>query len=62
MIKLTYKEISKILKCDPSTSFRWLNRSRRPSPEMALKLEKLTGVPVNAWLFPNEYYNPYFSK
>jgi transcriptional regulator with XRE-family HTH domain len=59
MEKLTYKEIAKRLKCNPSTAFRWLNKTRRPSPQMAMRLEKLTGVVVNAWLFPDEYFNPY---
>jgi len=31
---------------------------RRPGPEVAAGLEKLTGVPRLCWLYPDEYPNP----
>jgi len=32
---------------------------RRPSPELAKKLEQVTGVPRLCWLYPDEFPNPY---
>ena len=38
-----------------------LTRKRRPSPEVAVSLEKLLGVDRRAWLWPDEYSNPLIS-
>ena len=35
-----------------------LNGDRRPSPEMAIILEKATGIDRRAWLWPDEFQNP----
>jgi plasmid maintenance system antidote protein VapI len=35
---------------------------RRPSPELAEKLEKLTGVPRLSWLYSDQYPNPLLKK
>jgi DNA-binding transcriptional regulator YdaS (Cro superfamily) len=42
----------------PTTVFRWLNRTRKISPEDARLLEKATGIPRLSWLYPDEYNNP----
>jgi DNA-binding transcriptional regulator YdaS (Cro superfamily) len=42
----------------PTTVFRWLNRTRRISPEDAALLEKATGIPRLSWLYPDEFNNP----
>ena len=34
-----------------------LSRKRRPSPEVAVSLEKLTGIERRAWLWPDEFQN-----
>ena len=44
---------------DPSTISYILSRKRRPSIELAEKLEKATGVPWTAWVRPDQYRNPY---
>lgn len=36
-----------------------LKRSRRPSPDVARKLSEATGVPLESWLFPDDFKNPY---
>lgn len=35
-----------------------LKRVNRPSPELAAKLEKVTGIDRLAWLYPDEHPNP----
>jgi len=35
-----------------------LSRKRRPSPEVAVALEALTGIDRRAWIWPDEFYNP----
>jgi plasmid maintenance system antidote protein VapI len=30
--------------------------------KMALRLEKITGIPVEAWIFPDRHENPYLPK
>ena len=35
-----------------------LRRNRRPSPELAVRLERETGVDRCAWIWPDEYQNP----
>jgi transcriptional regulator with XRE-family HTH domain len=39
-----------------------LNSRRHPSLEMAIKLEEHTGIHRCAWLFPDEYRNPFMKK
>ena len=34
---------------------------KKPSPDVAARLEKATGVPRLAWLYPEEYDNPYIT-
>lgn len=35
---------------------------KRPSVELAKRLEEVTGVDRRAWLWPDEFPNPYFSQ
>lgn len=39
-----------------------LNGSRRPSVALAKRLEAVTGVPAQAWLFPDRYPNIFLDK
>lgn len=39
-----------------------LNNKSRPSPELAKELERVTGVTRLAWLYPDEFHNPYIKK
>lgn len=34
------------------------SRKRRASPELAIELEKLTGIERRAWIWPDEFHNP----
>jgi transcriptional regulator with XRE-family HTH domain len=38
-----------------------LRRRRKPSSQLAEKLEAVTGIRHSAWLYPDVYYNPYIS-
>ncbi len=42
----------------PVTVYRWLNRTRRVGLHDAVLLEKATGIPRLAWLYPDEFHNP----
>lgn len=42
--------------------FRVLTGQRSPSPKMAARLEKATGIPRLAWLYPDEFENPMIRK
>jgi hypothetical protein len=46
----------------PVTVFRWLKRTRRVGLEDAVLLEKATGIPRLAWLYPDEFHNPMIEK
>lgn len=35
-----------------------LRADKTPSPNLAVRLEKITGISRSAWLFPDEYPNP----
>jgi len=39
-----------------------LNRRRRPSPELAAQLERITGIDRRAWLWPDEFENPLLTR
>jgi hypothetical protein len=53
------KELSIKLGRHQSTIVRWFNRDRGVSAEEAKKLEAATAVPRLAWLYPDEFENPY---
>lgn len=54
--------IADMIKRHPTTVFRWLNRTRKISPEDATALQEATGVDRMAWLYPDEFKNPYMDK
>lgn len=54
------KQLAQKTNRSEATISRWLNRSRKISTEDARELERITGVPRLAWLYPDEYDNPYF--
>lgn len=56
---LTDTQIAEKLSVNPSTVFRWRRQIRGISPDMAVALEKATGINRLAWLYPKEYPNPY---
>ncbi len=61
-MKLKWGEQSKIAKeakCQPATLCDILKGRRKPSARLAKKLEEVTGIPRHAWLWPEEYRNPY---
>lgn len=39
-----------------------INRKRRATPEVAAKLEEATGVDRRAWMYPDEFENPYITS
>lgn len=39
-----------------------MTRKRRPSPELAALLERITGIDRRAWLYPDEFPNPLFDN
>ena len=46
----------------PSTVFRWLKGSLNISSRDAVALERATGIDRRAWLWPEEFENPYFPQ
>ena len=52
-------EIAKRVKCKGGTLCDILRGRRRPSPGLAKRLEEVTGIARHAWLWPDEYKNPY---
>jgi len=61
-IKDIYVAINKISPVHYDTIVKILRRKRRPSPELAKNLEKVTNIPRLAWLYPDEYYNPLIAQ
>ena len=35
---------------------------KRPSPNLAKRLEEITGIPHDVWLYPEEFKNPFVKK
>lgn len=58
--KLSIKELAFITNKNQSTIYRWLSRERNVSLEDAKLLEEVTGLRRLAWLYPDEFHNPYF--
>jgi len=59
IIKPLYEKVKCITTIHYDTIAKILRGDRRPSPELAKKLEQVTGVSRLAWLYPDEFYNPY---
>ena len=47
---MTQKEIAKKLGCSQQFISAVLHGRKRPSPRMAARLERITGVPLRVWL------------
>jgi transcriptional regulator with XRE-family HTH domain len=60
--KLKIKEVARRLDVDPSHICRIFSNKSRPGPELARKLEEVTGVKRLAWLYPDEYPNPFIMQ
>jgi hypothetical protein len=65
-MRIQHKELIKELAIKTNSSYITIYRifqgSRRPSPELAIKLEKHTNVPRENWIFPSQrgkFKNPY---
>jgi DNA-binding transcriptional regulator YdaS (Cro superfamily) len=59
---LTSRKLAQKLGRDPSTVSRWFSGMRAISPIDARLLEAATGVPRLAWLYPDEFNNPYMPR
>jgi len=60
--KMSLSELSKVSGVAVSILSRYLNRKRGLSPMSARALERVTGIDRRAWLWPEEFHNPYLSK
>jgi len=49
------KDIAEKVGISPTHISDIIHGRKRPSPDLALKLEKVTGVSRLAWLYPDEY-------
>jgi transcriptional regulator with XRE-family HTH domain len=54
-------EIAKKANCTGAAICDILKGRRKPSARLAKRLEEATGVPRHAWLWPDEYKNPYLT-
>jgi transcriptional regulator with XRE-family HTH domain len=68
-MKIQHKELIQVLAEKTNSSFITIYRifqgSRRPSPELAIKLEKYTSIPKENWIFPakkGKFLNPYIKE
>ena len=52
------KKLAEMLGISPKHFNDVLKGRRRPSPELAVELERYTGIGRCAWLWPSEYDNP----
>jgi len=46
----------------PTTLSEIINRKHRPRKETAKKLESVTGISWLAWIYPEEFENPYIRQ
>ena len=51
--------IAREAKCTAAAVCDILKGRRRPSSRLAKRLEEVTGIPRYAWLWPEEFKNPY---
>ena len=56
------KELAEKVGRHPTTVFRWIKQTRQVGLRDAILLEKETGIPRLAWLYPEEYRNPMIEK
>jgi plasmid maintenance system antidote protein VapI len=60
--KLSLSELSRVSGVAVSILSRYVNGKRGLSPLTAVALERATGIDRRAWLWPEEFENPYFKK
>ena len=58
---LSSNEIAQRLGVHITTVTRWFNGSRSIPPHRARQLEIITGIDRRAWLWPDEFFNPWLS-
>ena len=61
-MKIAHGEKTKIAikaKCSPQMICDISKGRRRPSPELARRLEAATGIKAEAWIWPREHKNPF---
>jgi plasmid maintenance system antidote protein VapI len=51
-------QLAKQINVTPACISSIFRGERRPSAELAILLEKATGIDRRAWLYPNEFPNP----
>lgn len=51
--------LSKQINVHHDTLYRIRRGERKPTVNLALKLEKTTGINAEIWLFPERYFNPW---
>jgi hypothetical protein len=68
-MKIQHKELIQELAEKTNSTFITIYRifqgTRRPSPELATKLQKHTGIPKENWIFPSlrgKFKNPYIRR
>ena len=59
---MNQRELSEKVGRHQSTVSRWLSGARAISPEEAVKLEEVTGIDRRAWLWPQEWANPWMPR
>jgi transcriptional regulator with XRE-family HTH domain len=57
-IHFSQSDLARAAGCHQSAINKILRGKRRPSLELAKRLEKVTGVPWQSWLDPEEFRNP----
>jgi len=55
-------ELARKINVTPACISAIFRRERRPSAELAIQLEKATGIDRRAWLYPDEFHNPMISR
>lgn len=59
MITLSVKEIAEQADVHIDTIFKIKRGNSSPSPSLAKKLEKITGIDRLKWLYPDEFGSPW---
>lgn len=55
----TIKELSERAGVHIDTLFKIKRNVTRPSPKLAKRLEEITGINRDKWLYPDEFGNPW---
>ena len=60
--KIKIKEIATLMNKDQSTVYRWFTGVRSMTAEDAKRLEFITGLKAESFIFPERYGNRFFRK